>query len=59
MPKIPRRLDTFCVCDDFGPLSNELLKCQIYLKGVTYMNTEESRIFNEQKELLNMKYLYK
>ena len=35
------------------------LKCLVYLKVVTYTNTEEIRLWNEQKKLWNMIYLYK
>ena len=41
----------FEVCDHFGALGVKVLKCQIYLKGVTYVNTEESRLSNEQEKL--------
>ena len=49
----------FEVCDHFGALGVKVLKCQIYLKGVTYVNTEETRLSNEQEKLWNMKCLYK
>ena len=48
----------FEVCDHFGALGVKVLKCQIYLKGVTYVNIEESRLSNEQyKMFIQMKKL--
>lgn len=40
--------------DHYGALGIKELKCQIYLKAVTYTNTDETRLWKEQ-----MKYLYK
>ena len=48
-----------CVCDNFEALDIKVLKCQVYFKSVTYINNEETRLWNEQKKLWNMKYLYK
>ena len=47
------------MCDHFGALGIKTLICQAYLKGVAYLNTAETKIWNEQKKLWNMKYLYK
>ena len=35
--------------DNFGPLGIKVLNCHVYLKAVTYTNTEETRLWNEQK----------
>ena len=42
------------VCDNFGKLN-----CQVYLKAVTYIDTEKTGLGNEQKKLWNLKHFYK
>ena len=32
------------VCDHFGALGIKMLKCQVYLKAVTYMSIEITRL---------------
>ena len=45
--------------DHFGALGNKVLKGQVYLKAITYVNTEETSLWNEQKKLWNIKYFSK
>lgn len=40
--------------DHFAAFGIKVLKCQVYTKAVAYLITEETRVWNEKKEI--MKY---
>ena len=51
--------DFLSLCDHIEALGIQVLNFQVYLKGVTYIDTEDARVWNEQKKSWNMKYLHK
>ena len=44
--------------DYFGALDIKTLQCHVYLKVKTNINTDETKLWNKQNKLWNMKYLY-
>ena len=41
------------MCDYFGALSMKVLKCRVFFKVVTNINTEETRLWTGKKEKRN------
>ena len=39
------------MCKHFGALDIKVLKCQVCLKTVRYINIKDTRLWNEQKKL--------
>lgn len=45
--------------DHFAAFGIKVLKCQVYTKAVAYLITEETRVWNEKKEIMKYEILHK